>query len=126
MSKNKGQFKKGHVPWSKGTKGALKPNKTSFRKGNLPHTTLPPGTVVVYERYRYGRKEVEHTINIDWRGHRKSHNSYKWYLWEVENQQDRPKGMVLALKNGDPYDIRVENLELISRGENMNRNRSRT
>jgi len=26
-------FKKGMIPWNKGTKGVMKPNKTSFKKG---------------------------------------------------------------------------------------------
>ena len=34
MIDNKGRFMKGHVTWSKGTKGILKPNSSSFKKGN--------------------------------------------------------------------------------------------
>ena len=30
-------FKKGHITWNKGTKGIMKPNKTSFKKGGT-HT----------------------------------------------------------------------------------------
>ena len=30
------KYKKGHEPWSKGTKGLIKPNKTSFQKGCKP------------------------------------------------------------------------------------------
>lgn len=30
------KYQKGHEPWSKGTKGLIKPNKTSFQKGCKP------------------------------------------------------------------------------------------
>lgn len=29
-------YKKGNIPWNKGTKGIMKSNKTSFKKGNIP------------------------------------------------------------------------------------------
>lgn len=125
------RFQKGLVPHNKGKRvedyvpeySIKKMQKTQFPKGNLGPKTSPEGTVSRLERTRNGRKEVEYTINIDWRGKRKPHNSYKWYLWEVENQEDRPKGMILAVKNGNPDDIRLENLEVISRAENLERNR---
>ena len=30
------EFKKGHVPWHKGTKGKIKAPKSAFKKGNIP------------------------------------------------------------------------------------------
>ena len=33
----KGEFKKGHKSWNTGTKGIMKPNKTSFKKGQVAH-----------------------------------------------------------------------------------------
>lgn len=124
------EFKKGNVPFNKGRKmdeympeySRKKIMASNFQKGNVPPQQKPKGTVTRGERFRNGRKEVSYTINIDWHGNRKPHNSYKWYLWEVEHQQDRPKGMVLAIKNGDPDNIRLENFELITRAENMKRN----
>ena len=116
------RFQPGHATWNKGKRGYMGANATSFKKGNLGPATLPEGTVSRYERTKNGRKEIVYSINIDWHGKRKPHNSYKWYLWEVENQQDRPKGMILAVKNGNQDDIRIENLEVISRAENMRRN----
>ena len=77
------------------------------------------GTIT--RRTRPGEKAW--VINIDWKGNRKANNTYKWYLWEVENQQDRPYGYVLYCKNGDPDDIRLENLEMITRAELLRRNR---
>lgn len=117
------EFKPGQEPWNKGKTGYMGANETSFKKGNLGPATKPEGTVTRNERFHAGRKDISYTINIDWKGNRKPHNSYKWYLWEVENQQDRPAGMVLYMKNGDADDIRVENMEVISRGELARRNR---
>lgn len=113
------EFKKGMTPWNKGKRGYMGANSTSFKKGHLGPATLPEGTVsrVV------NKGKPEYTINIDWHGKRKSHNSYKWWLWESFHEQDRPEGHVLAVINGDPDDIRLENLELITRAENLRRNR---
>lgn len=119
---SKGQFKTGMEPWNKGLTGYMGSNPTSFKKENLPPQTLPKGTIKRWQRTKNGRSEVTYIINIDWKGFRKSHNSYKWYLWEVANQTNRPEGMILAVINGNPDDIRLDNLELISRAENMRRN----
>lgn len=100
----------------------LASEKGHFKKGNLGPATLPEGTVSRYERTKNNRKEIVYNINIDWKGNRKPHNSYKWYLWEVEHQEDRPKGMILVVKNGNQDDMRVENFEVIDRAENMRRN----
>jgi len=35
--KSGGDFVKGHEPWNKNTKGIMKPNKTSFKKGQTAH-----------------------------------------------------------------------------------------
>lgn len=94
-------------------------NPTSFKKGNVPPQQNPLGTV----SRRINKGMVEYVINCDWRGNRKPHNNYKWYLWEVENQQDRPAGYVIYLKNENPDDIRTENFELITRAELLRRNR---
>lgn len=46
-STNNGRFKKGDVPFIKGTKGYAKANITSFKKGNKPHNAVPIGTEVI-------------------------------------------------------------------------------
>lgn len=124
------EFKKGTEPHNKGKKlveyapeyAIKKMMKTTFQKGSIPALALPVGTI----RRRLNKGVPEYIINIDWKGNRKPNNSYKWYLWEIDNEQDRPTGMVLAIKNGDVDDIRIENLELITRAENLARNNGRS
>jgi len=36
-----GHFKKGQKSWNHGKKGYMGPNRTSFKKGNLPHNHKP-------------------------------------------------------------------------------------
>ena len=39
-----GKFKKGHIPWCKGTKGIMKSNSGSFKEGNIPENYKPVGS----------------------------------------------------------------------------------
>lgn len=117
---NTGQFVKGQTPWNKGVTGYMGANETSFKKGNLPVQALPKGEIRKRTR---PNKTDEWVINIDWKGNRKPNNNYKWYIWEAANKQDRPTGFVLYIRNEDQDDIRLENLELISRAELLRRNR---
>lgn len=93
----------------------------------LPYNALRKGTVVKRKHIHRkgknkGKVEWEYYINIDWRGNRKPNNLYKKYLWELHNQQDLPKGHVVTTIDGDPDNLVIENLELISRAELLRRN----
>lgn len=112
------EFKPGQEPWNKGKTGYMGANATSFKPGHIPKSAHPIGTVTRH----LNKGKPEYTINIDWRGNRKPHNNYKWYLWEVEHGQDRPAGMVLWIINGNPDDMWVENFEPITRAELARRN----
>ena len=114
-----GQFIKGSEPWNKGITGYMGANATSFKKGNLPVQTKPKGHI----RRSIHRGRPEYYINVDWHNNRKPNNSYKWYLWEVENQRDRPVNMVLYIKNNDSDGIRTDNFEIITHAELLERNR---
>lgn len=47
----------------------------------------------------------------------------KKYIWEKANGPV-PKGHVLILKDGDPLNLKLDNLELITRAELIARNRN--
>lgn len=145
---NSKKFKKGHEAFNKGVpqdewmskENQEKCSKThiqhqetatsplSKEEGTfLPYNTLRKGTVVKRKHIHRkgknkGKVEWEYYINIDWRGNRKPGNLYKKYLWELYNQQDLPKGYVVTTIDGDPDNLIIENLELISRAELLRRN----
>lgn len=111
----KAQFKKGLEPWNAGTVGLMKKNETSFRPGNQPHNTKHDGALSIrtdsktqrpylYRRIALGRWVLEHRR-----------------IWESHNGRI-PDNMHVTFKDGNTLNCAIENLECISRGENMNRN----
>jgi len=117
------RFSKGHEPWNKGKKignghatAAMK--KTQFKKGNLPYNTLEDGAISWRERIKKnGRHERNYFIRIS-KGRWELLNRHIWR----EAHGEIPKGMIIAFKDGNPKNCVLENLEMITRGENMRRN----
>lgn len=110
---NSGQFKKGSEPSNKGQKMRQstydKLKKTMFKKGNKPANMKHEG----YE-------------SLDSKGYIKMHHNGRMQLkhrviWESVNGR-MPANCVIIFKNGDNRDFRIENLECITRAENMKRN----
>lgn len=110
-----GHFEKGHEPFNKGLKQedymspeAIKKSKTTrFQKGERPPNWEPIG----YERItRDGYIEVKVRDGHKQRNFELKHR----YLWEKEHGKV-PKGYVLLFKNGDPLDVRLDNLMLVER-----------
>ena len=105
-------FKKGHNPWNKGTKGVVKANKTSFKKGYESKNKLPLLTIKKRkenDKYRNFIKIAEPNVWV----------YYSKYLWEKENKIKVPKGYVVHHKNFNRLDDRIENLILVSRAEHL-------
>ena len=138
----KNSFKKGHKTFNKGkpqkewlTEEQIKKvSKTqiqnqdcksvlSYIEGRyLPHNAYKKGTVKRRKHiHRTGKNkgkiEYEYYINIDWKGNRKPNNLYKRFIWEYFHQQDIPKGYVIHCIDGDPNNLDISNLELITRGQ---------
>jgi len=114
------RFKKGHVPPNKGLRrpgwGPGRMKETQFKKGQVSHTWRPVGDERIVDGYRYTK--VSDTRNVPW--------TRNWFpthvlLWEKRNGKV-PRGHALAFLNGDKADIRLDNLELITRRELMRRN----
>lgn len=121
---NRTRFKKGNIPFSKGTKGVHgnHPNTrgTQFKVGSKPTRTLPVGAYRVTHGNTLERKLTDEP----------GPPSKRWFavhrtLWESANGPI-PPGHVVAFKTGtksiELEQIRLENLELISHAENMHRN----
>jgi hypothetical protein len=111
-------FKKGCIPPNKG-KGMSKEirekvSRTWFPSGHLPYNTKEDGIIVVRidktgRKYLYIRERVS-----------------KWellhrHLWR-KHHGEIPPGMIVAFKDGNTENCVIENLELITREDNMMRN----
>lgn len=109
-------FQKGHVPHNKGkpfpSKGRAK--ETQFKKGCLPHNWKPVGTERITKDGYIERKVSDTRTKKDWVP---VHN----IVW-IRAHGEIPKGHIVIFKNKNKMDFRLDNLELISRKENMIRN----
>ena len=118
VSGRTGRFENGHVPHNKGKKGWCAGGnsvKTRFKKGSRPQTWVPVGSERITKDGILQRKISDTGYPPkDWR-------SVHSLLWE-EHHGPIPKGYIVVFKNGDRTKICIENLELISRAENMRRN----
>ena len=102
-----GQFKKGVVSRNKGSKGYMKPNKTSFQKGNIPHNHKPIGSE------RIGSKDGYTMI--------KTGEPSKWelkhkFLYERHYGKIEKDSVVIFL-DGNKSNFNVSNLKCVTRGQ---------
>ncbi len=84
--------------------------KTQFKKGSSPHNTKPDG---------YIREQKDGYFYI--RVGLKKWTSLHRHIWEQANGEI-PKGMIPVFKDKNPKNYTLDNLEVISRAENMKRN----
>lgn len=115
------QYQKGHVPHNKGLRrpgwhrGRMK--ETQFPKGNCPQTWRPVGTEVL-DRDGYRKRKIADDRT------RPSRFNWKFVhvlVWETAHGPV-PKGHAVVFRNGDRADIRLANLELVTRRTLMKRN----
>lgn len=107
---NNGCFKKGSIPANKGTKGLMKPNKTSFSSGNKPMNAKRVGSVVT-------RKDKNGSLYM----RIKIAEPNKWQMLHVyiyENKHGKiPKGYCVIFKDKNTLNLRLDNLMVVSRDE---------
>ena len=114
------QFKPGLIPWNKGMKGINLGNGAGrFKKGHLSGRAEKRLKPLGYRRVT---DEGYHQIKIREDGP----TNRRWkmvhvLMWEAEHGPV-PAGHCVVFRNGDKNDLRLDNLELISRAENMRRN----
>ena len=88
--------------------------KTTFKKGNLPHNTLSDGAVTL-RRDKTGISYYYYRISkAKWM-------PYHHKLW-IDVHGEIPKGYIVVFKDRNTLNCKLENLELITRRENMQRN----
>lgn len=118
------RFPKGHVPMNKGVRrpgwGPGRMKETQFKKGQRTGAAnsnwRPVGTEVVDDEGYRKRKIADDPVP--------SRRNWKFVhvlVWEAAHGPV-PAGHTIAFKNGNNAEIRLDNLECISRGQLMARN----
>ncbi len=118
------RFQKGQAPANKGLRrpgwfrGRMRETqfKRGQRNGQAARLYRPVGSTRVIDGYVYRKvsdvPNVPYTVNWKLESH---------LVWKQAGR-DIPPSHALAFKNGNPLDVRLENLELITRRQNMARN----
>jgi hypothetical protein len=108
---NKGNFKKGHIPWNKGKKGIHCSPRTEFKKGIHAMENSPSWKGGI----QYPKNDCVHiTISSNVRV-RRPRVVYEEHFGPV------PEGYVIYHLDGDRTNDDPYNLEAISRAESMRR-----
>lgn len=118
-----GWYQKGHPPGNKGKKleeyvgeeraAEIKQRiaPTQFKKGERPVNEMPVGTIVVNsDGYKLRKKQMEGTIWERWEFLHRA-------VWE-EHNGPIPEGMVVTFKDTNKLNCDIDNLMLITKGEN--------
>lgn len=113
---NRNFFKKGSIPFNKGKKGlSFGGVKTQFKKGNMPLNTKHDGTITIRIskgiKYKYIRIAKSKWIPLQRYNYEKKHGQI-------------PIKMFLVCKTKNTLNCNLNNWMLITRSENLNRNRN--
>lgn len=108
------QFKKGQSSWNKDVKGYIGANKTSFRKGRLPHNHKPIGHERISDGY----------IMIKIAEPNKFVMKHK-FIWE-KSKGKIPKNHCLRFLDGNRLNCILENLECIPKAVNSKINNTKS
>jgi hypothetical protein len=111
-----GRFQRGHVPANKGKKAPAtgRALETQFKPGSKPHNWVPTGSERILDGYLQRKMTDTGYPPRDWKFvHR--------LVWEQHNGPI-PRGHVVVFRNGIRTDVRIENLELITRADLQRRN----
>ena len=109
------RFKKGMTPWNKGKKGLqIGGVATQFKKGNLPKNTKEDGAITIRQDKNKHKYQFIRVSKGRWK-------EYHRYLWEKEYGKLKPTD-VIRFKDGNTLNCNIENLEKVTRIENMRLN----
>ena len=112
------QFKPGHTPHNKGKQISAeiyeKVAPTMFKRGNKPHNTKPNGTINVRADKSGRLYQYIKIKDCQW-------ELLQRYVWTQANGEI-PPGSVVIFLDGNYLNCELNNLQVISRRENMARN----
>jgi len=114
----KTQFKPGHIPHNKGKEGWQAGGnsiKTRFKKEHRPQNWHPIGS------HRFSKDDYLQIKVTDTGYPPRDWKCVHVILWE-QHHGPVPEGFIVIFRNKNKTDINIENLECISRAENMRRN----
>lgn len=111
---NTGRLKKGHNTWNKGKKGYMGANRTSFKKGGVPHNTRALWSERTCSKDGFVWIKVSEPNGFVLKHH---------WVWDKAGREV-PKGMVLCFKDGDKLNCDLDNLILMTRSELLRFNQS--
>lgn len=114
-----GWYQKGHSPGNKGKKQSEycspealeRSRQTQFKKGQVPPNQMPVGAVVVNSQgYKLRKKQMEGDLWDRWEFLHRA-------IWE-EHNGPVPKGMHISFRDNNRLNCDIENLMLVTQGEN--------
>jgi hypothetical protein len=111
------RFQKGHSSWNKGISfiSGGRSAETQFSAGTMPHNHVPVGTErITSDGIRQRKTHDDGPAYKRWR-------SVHMIIWEEHNGAV-PKGHMVVFRDRNTKNIQIDNLEMITRGENMRRN----
>jgi hypothetical protein len=109
-----GRFKKGNKPVA--TARPKGPNATSFKKGHQPANSKQDGAISIRDTKGTSYKWIRVSPG-NWQ-------LYHRFLWE-QYHGAIPSGYLVTFKDGNTLNCVIDNLELITRAENVIRNQNR-
>ena len=117
-----GRFEKGNVPWTDGKAGTgiCKPNSGCFKKGDIPVNLKTLGSERICPKDGYILIKVAE--KNPYTGAPTRYRAKQLVIWEQHNGPI-PKGYLVTFIDGDKLNCDIDNLELISLAENLQRNR---
>lgn len=105
-----GHFKKGDIPYNKGTKGFTGANKTSFKQGGIPPNKKQVGSIVKRkDKNGYFYMRIKIAEPNEWK-------MLHAYIWEHKHGKI-PKGYCVIFKDKNTLNMSLDNLMLVSRNE---------
>jgi len=114
-----GRFEKENIPWNKGKKGYMGPNRTSYKPGNLPQNHRPLWSERI-DKNGYVLMSVPE--RNPYTGFKTRFKHKHVWIWEHAHGRRTPAGHVVVFRDGDKYNLSPDNLTLVSRKELLHLN----